>query len=270
MLKLNRVAPSAGDRGLRPGVDVARNLPGTSVSTWLNPGVQNPLTLFPWHTAVWASDPLWTPPADGGSMVAGWRDGSGNGRTVNYSSGSIVYRASTPALNGRPTVNGTNFDGLMITNSFTGISPPITQVVIGQQTAHSAVNDEWIDAGTSGLTDRMLIGYNAAASGWGIFSGTLPGLTGGTADLNPHLFAFPVNGSTGLLVVDGAVAIAPGTTGAGGFPITKLALFSNPSKSAPMKGHIAFAGLYRGDITAHPNWPAFKAWARTYYGLTIA
>ena len=34
--------------------------------------------------------------------------------------------------------------------------------------------------------------------------------------------------------------------------------------------HIAFAGVYAGDVTADGGWAAFCAWVGAHYGLTLA
>jgi len=89
MLKLARVAPTATDQGLRPRLSVARNLPSTYVSTWLNYRAFNPLSLAP---ALWldASDPSTI--TSSGGLVSQWNDKSGNGK---HATGAGATRPTT-------------------------------------------------------------------------------------------------------------------------------------------------------------------------------
>lgn len=113
MLKPNRIAPSAVDRGLRPGVDVARNLPSTSVSAWLNYVAFSPVQLAP---SLWLDAANTASITSSGGLVSQWNDLSGN---ANHATASGTDRPTTNATtrNGRNVLdfNGSNVLGLTST-----------------------------------------------------------------------------------------------------------------------------------------------------------
>lgn len=269
MLKLARVAPSTYDRGPRPRVDVARNLPSTPVSSWLNYQAFDPLTAIPWHTAFWASDPRWANPGDGGS-VSTWRDGTGNGRDATQATGSKqpTYRAATAALGSRPTVQGDGGD-ILQTASFTALNTALSVVVIGAFTVTTA-GQSLIDGPTATSTNRVVIATTTGPV-WLAYAGTV--LSGGTVDTNGHLFRGYATdtGAGDALSVDGA-ATASGNAGTTGIPWDTIALFANGGAGGTgfASAHLAFAGVYVGDVTAHAQWAAFKQFARSFYVLTVA
>lgn len=281
MLKLNRVAPSAVDRGLRPGVDVARNLPSTSVSAWLNYVSFNPLTAITWKCAAWAADPLWSNPGDGADVVT-WRDGSGNG--YNFGNTTAANRPSFVAadagLNYRAAVNFSGASDALGTASFgADVSEPFTMLAIGRQTV--AASNTWTmtghnSTGTAWQTCAA-IGMRASGTNRWCIERSNPQLSTAVADTNNHLFRATATNSTNYkLYLDETLTI--NAAAAGTYCPAALCLGAYHQDIDPSlalsngwgKPVLAFAGLYLGDITANALWPAFKAWARTYYGLTIA
>lgn len=268
-MKLARVAPG-GSQGHRPRLSIGRNLPGSQVSTWLNYQAFNPLTVIGWHTAFWASDPAWTNPGDGGA-VSSWRDGTNNGRDATQATGAKqpTWRAATSVLGSRPTVQGDGGDYLQ-TASFTAINSPVTVIVIGAFTVTTS-GQNLIDGPTATSTNRVVIGTTTGPV-WLAYAGAM--LSGGTADTNGHMFrAYATDAGSGdALSVDGA-ATASGNAGTTGIPWNTIALFANGNGGTGTgfaSAHIAFAGVYVGDLTAHAQWAAFKAWVRSYYALTVA
>lgn len=267
-MKLARVAPG-GSQGHRPRLSVGRNLPSTAVSTWLNYQAFNPLTAIGWHTAFWASDPGWSNPGAGGS-VSTWRDGTNNGRNATQATGSKqpTWRAATTALGSRPTVQGDGGDYLE-TASFTAINSPVSAVVIAAMTS-TAAGQSLIDGPVATANNRVVIGITTGPV-WLGYAGSV--LSGGTADTNGHLFRVYATdtGSGDALSVDGA-ATASGNAGTTGIPWDTIDLFANGGAGGTgfASAHIAFAGVYVGDVTAHAQWAAFKAWANTFYRLAVA
>lgn len=236
-------------------------------------GSFNPFAIT-WHSAWWASDPAWTNPGDGNS-VGSWRDGSGNGHTASQSTGASkpTFRAATSALANKATVQGDGNDYLE-TASFTSLPGPLTGVVVGAFTS-TAVGQAFLDGPTATSTNRLVIGTTTGPS-WLLYAGTV--LSSGTADTNGHLWRGYVTdaGAGDVLAVDGTT-LTTGNAGTTGIPVTKFDLFANGGGGGGAgggagfaSGHIAFAGVYSGDITTDAQWPAFKAWVRSYYGLTIA
>ena len=213
-----------------------------------------PFPILTWQCAVFADDPLWTPPADGGA-VSSWRDGSGNGRNLTQATGGSrpTYRAAGIAT-GRASVQGDGGDHLAA--SFTGSSQPVSIVVIGKSPSSGCC------LAVAGGSNAPFVGVNGT-SNWRLFSGgSQP--TFGTYTTSPVLVGGVINGASSKGIENDSVTtgLSTGTTASNGF-----ALFSRPEGDSWNSGHIGFAGLYNGDITADAGWPDFLAWASAYYSL---
>lgn len=224
----------------------------------------NPLTSWttdPVH-GVWASDPLWVPPADGGA-VSSWRNGGSVGGDLVQATGSKqpTYDAVNAAYNNQPTVYFTTDDVLAV--DVADIAQPYYIVAIG--------ND-------STSVDGRLVGVGGAASGngignvgvfvWMLRAGS-PATGGGTPDANPHVLYGEFDGTNRLFVdgslvwsVGGTQALAVLSLGAGN---TGVGTYGNH-----ITGNLALVLVFTTDPTALPEWAAFKAWVLTTYGITIA
>lgn len=224
----------------------------------------NPLTSWttgPVH-AVWASDPAWTPPADGGA-VSSWRNGGSVGGDVVQGTGAAqpTYRASTAAFNNKPTVqfDGTD-DRLVVT--VTAIPQPVWLLAIG---SFSAGND-------------YIMGYSSSSdSGVGRFDATrwAMGAAGGlklyTAAMtagNPYMVLAYFDGAASTFNANGTVSTA---SDAGTGTLTRFALGAHASNAGSfLDGHAAYAAIFTTDPTALPEWASFKAWCLSQYGITVA
>lgn len=222
----------------------------------------NPLTSWttdPVH-GVWASDPLWTPPADGGA-VSSWRNGGSVGGDLVQATGSKqpTYRASTAALNGQPTVqsDGTD-DGLSLTGL--NIAQPLYLLVIGKwetNTNSTLVATRYSSVDTdSGLRNNTVNFKLGVATGFDISA----------FNTNAHLFTCVLNNASSSASIDGAAA-ATGTTGANN--ITGIDLFNNAANHYAA-AHLGYVALFTTDPTAQPEWADFTSWVETTYGLVIA
>ena len=231
----------------------------------------NPLTS--WTTApihgVWASDPAWTPPADGGA-VSSWRNGGSVGGDFVQETGAKqpTYDAALAAYNNAAVVT---FDGTddVLFRDIADVAQPFYLLLVGDT------------AGGTGAENLLGIGANEAAttgSGlgdtitgvWNIRAGG-PDRPGGTTDTNPHLFRATYNGASSLLSVDGA-ATATGNTGTD--PATVLALGAAasavPAYSRYLNGSIAYMALFTTDPSGQAEWATFKAWVTSTYGIAVA
>jgi hypothetical protein len=229
----------------------------------------NPLTGWttdPVH-AVWASDPLWTPPADGGA-VSSWRNGGSVGGDLVQATGAAqpTYDAALAAYNGAAVVSFTTDDALDA--DVADVAQPHIFVVIGNTSG--GTNLEGLIAVTGASTSRVM-GDNAAGA-WTINNNTA--ISGGTADGNPHLFVGKVIGGANnfKLDVDGT-NVATGTASVG-TSFTRFTLgagsMATPSYGNHLTGSIAYAAVFDVDPTAQAEWASFVTWAETTYGLVIA
>src|SRR5688572_9123183 len=83
----------------------------------------DPLTAFDWEVVAWASDPAWTPPADG-AAVASWPDRSGNGRDLVQADAGKRPLFDADGIGGMPCLVADGVDDTLATAL---ISPEIAQ-----------------------------------------------------------------------------------------------------------------------------------------------
>ena len=183
-----------------------------------------------------------------------------NSLDANQATGSKqpAYRASVAALNDRPAIQGDGTDDFLQTAAWSsGLTQPVSVIAIGAISA----TDTMVDGDDT--TNRSMILRSGGQ--WAIHAGTL--VKNGTADDNPHLFVGYFAGASSTLDVDGAQVVAgAANTGAP----DGLTLLATAALASYNSGHVAFVGVFDGDITAEANWAAFTAWVADHYGLTIA
>jgi len=247
-----------------------RGRPGRNAGTKLVAAAPSFDPLAGWTTdpvhAFWASDPLWTPPADGGA-VSSWRNGgSVGGDAVQATGGSQpLYRASTAAYNNRPTVEFDGTDDRLGVN-IADISQTYYVVLIaGADTSASAFQCAF---GT-GVAASYGVYVAAAGSVYRMSFGTA--LTGGTATVAPHLFVAVGAGAASTLDVDGVEVIAAANAGTSAMPIIALGAGSAALATFGdhLNGHIAYAAVFTTDPTALPEWATFYAWVESYYNIPL-
>lgn len=213
-------------------------------------GSFNPLTaVVPLH-AGWASDPLWTPPANG-SPVTSWRNQSGGGDPANGVAGrQPTFRSSTAAFNNRPTVQ---FDGNdILFFDITDIPQPYKFVLVGSITATGV----FLGGAVAGT------GVGRSAGTW--YMSAVTPITGGTADNNPHSFVGVFNGASSRLDVDGASGTVSGNANTGAMSF--LFLGESASSTLPMTGHLAFWGIY-SNATPDASLAALATGLRNFYAI---
>lgn len=224
-----------------------------------------PPPVIPWHTAAWADDPLWTPPADGGA-VASWRDMSGNSRHLVQATAEMrpLYRASVAELNGRAGIQG---DGVndRLTVSFTATTQPYSIVAVGSMLGGTF--PALVAGGTLSNGGDMVLLYRSTSGHHKIFAG-IADIGPASGDATVHAFRAYFAGASSVLTRDGASSTGnPGTR-----PISTLHVLGSPYTTANISnaGHIGFVGLYEGDVTSHASWSAFCAWVLDHYGKVLA
>ena len=211
----------------------------------------NPFTMVAWHAAYWASDPLWTPPADGG-VVTTWRDGSGNNRTMTTSGGPI-YRAASSVLNNKPAVEFDGIDAQANTSDFTPlVAPPYSWVAI-LRNGNPVVQGYWA-SGTNSA------GAYIDTNAYGMYGGVV--LSGGTANTSRHLVVAGWD-SVSKIEVDGT-QVASGNSGSPSQPAWRIAVWANGT-SAPGQNTYGFVGFKAGALTAQEK-ADLLAWSRSFYG----
>lgn len=229
-------------------------------------GFTNPLTDMSWYAAFWASDPSWTPPADG-AAVDSWRNGGTLGTAAVQATGAKqpLYRAAAANLNSKPAIDfdGTDdglevLSGVSLAQSFTVVWIGSLDTTAGTR-AHVALN--------SAATTRSMSVQTAA---WRLNAGS--SITGGTPSIStPYMVRNYVNGASSEIVQNGT-SLVTGNAGALALDVIVLgsAFFTPTTYSFFQDGQTAFVGIYPGDVTADTQWSAFKAWVTAFYGIAIA
>lgn len=228
----------------------------------------NPLT--DWTTppvhAMWAADPLWTPPADGGA-VSSWRNGGSVG-TPDFTQGTAAarptYDASNAAFGGQPSVNFDGTDDVLAMDP-ADIAQPFWLVAVAKSDA--ATSQGIIGIGAN-IFSRL--GITSASGGlWALSAGT--GTSGGASDTDPHLFLGKLSGASSDVAVDGSAIY---TADAGTGSLTLLSLGAGNSSTTVfgnfLNGDIAYAAVFTSDPTAQPEWADFVDYCENTVGLTIA
>jgi hypothetical protein len=231
-------------------------------------GTFNPLTGWttdPVH-AVWASDPSWTPPADGGA-VSSWRNGGSVGGDLVQATGSKqpTYDASLGAYNNQPVVTFATDDVLAV--NLADIAQPYYLVVIGNVAAATA-NMAFV--GVGGNAAYRVGTDSATGAQWRWVPGS--GIQGGTVDTGPHLFVAAADGANGFLEIDGA-SVAIGNVGTNALTVLSVGAGVGAfvgSHAVYLNGSIAYAAVFNTDPTGQAEWADFKAWCLSFYGIAVA
>jgi hypothetical protein len=171
--------------------------------------VFNPLTQVANIHGWWASDPLWTPPADG-AAVTSVRNNSGGGDPTQASAGfKPLYRASVSQLNNKPAVEFDGTDDRLVVD-ITDVTAPFKAISIHRMlgTPVNTTNPLGTGGGSSGFT---IAGTNVYA----ISNGTVvAGTTGRDTLAHSHRGRFAPSGSGGSdYWLDGVQEVTGGGAG---------------------------------------------------------
>jgi len=260
------------DQGLRPGLSLARTLPGTRVDQWLSGAATFDPTKYgiTWQLCTWTEDPAWTglPPNLG--RVASMRDASGNGLDPVQATAANqpAYITGDAHLGGRPSIRG-GYDTFLKSAAWSALSQPCSIVFIGY------MHTPYWDTASSGAT---AFDHGTTAGNGTLFAYTQSGHAGklayqtgtlveGTRELRAGVYVAK-GGASGAVSRNGVVNLS-GNTGSN--TLNRLSIGNLPTAGAFQKyanwGGWAMVGVYDGDVTAHANWGAFLVDAERYYGL---
>lgn len=193
--------------------------------------------------------------ASSATAVSQWNDVSGNGRHLVQATSTNQPKTGTRTLNGRNVIDFDGSNDFLKSSAWT-LAQPLTYFVVAETDV--AGNQLVIDRGTSGTPGGPILQRNSTGS-WEAFGGT--SLIGGTADLNPHVFAAVFNGASSRLRVDGAQVA--GNAGAQSFSAGGITVGSSRTPSLYWNGHVAEVLVYAGalstaDIEAVEDYLAYK------------
>ena len=233
----------------------------------------NPLTSIAWQNAWWASDPAWTAPADGAG-VSTWPSTAARNLVQATGANQPLYRASAAGFNNKPCIEFDGVNDSLLDATFVGpTSDPYTVVCIARwlnaaPVATQATVSSWGSVAPGQNQYMARASNNAHFVRWPtVRTGTLV-----SADTTPHFLRSQI-GTTVLARVDETAigvtptgtALATSALGVGATPTTASAV------GAPFSNiQVAFVAFFSGDLAADPQWAAFKTWAATTYGITIA
>ena len=203
-----------------------------------------------------------------GAAVSSWRNGGTLGTAFEQSTGAAqpTFRSAVAALNNRPAVDFDGTDDRLEITSGVSLAQPFSVVWIGTY-----------DALTSA---RAVVGLNSASLNYRVGTNATPNfsinattaLNGGTPVAGVgYMQRSYVNGASSAISVNGT-SQASGNAGASALDQIIL----GTGRTAPSTygnfhdGPTAFIGIIAGDITTHANWPAFKRWVASRYGITVA
>ena len=221
----------------------------------------SPLSI-PWHSAWWASDPSWTPPADG-AAVSDWRNAGTSAANATQATGTSqpTYRAAYTNLNGKPAVG---FDGTAdhLNTATPSIAQPNHMFTVAWLDPTHGTTPTIVDA-VSG-TSRHII-QAGDAGGVTLYAGntvTIPGRLSG-----PFAITVLFNAGASTLRVNGTGYTVPSSLG--GAACNTVRLGRNASSGvAYWKGAIAFLGVSDTELTAQQI-TDLETWAKNYYGVPI-
>lgn len=220
----------------------------------------DPFTNFSWHTASWASDPLWTPPADG-AVVASMRNAGSSGATLAEATNKPTYHASDSDLNSQASVAFDSSD-VLSTAGFT-LAQTFSVIIAYHLVAFPTGGvDQYL------VMTRPLLDVTTQELGVSITDNKLH-VHGGSGDIvsvgatnitQPHIMTGVYAGASSKMVHDGTTVT--GTTQTHDATDLRLGTFLGITSN---NYKIGFVGLISGDITAHAHWTELQADLKAFY-----
>jgi hypothetical protein len=193
--------------------------------------------------------------------------------SANQSTGASqpTFRSANSVLNNRPVVDFDGTDDRLEITTGVALAQPFSVVWIG---THDAVSSNYNMVGTN--SNQNTVGLRLIDSGAGAYRHSLRFGTSVNGTVLPtintgYMNRGYANGASSVLSVNGTQQ-ASGDGGA--LAVDQIILGAGRAAPStyglPFDGKTAFVGIYSGDITTHPSWPAFKTWAAAHYGIVIA
>jgi hypothetical protein len=232
---------------------------------WITPSSFSPLSI-PWHSAFWASDPTWIPPADG-AAVSSWRNAgtSAANATQGATNTQPTYRAAYAGLNNKPALqfDGTDGGGDVLWTTSPTISQPTHVFGVAWLDATAPASATLVD-GVPGANRQFV--RNQFNQYMLLYAGTQQTIAG-PGGPGPYAVAAMFNQASSALRYNGTVYAVPGTVGASG--LGNLAIGGYDGGTGYVhKGAIAFVGVIDRALTT-PEITNLEAWAKTFYGVPI-
>lgn len=222
-----------------------------------------PLTQVAWTNAYWAESPdlAATSPVEGG-RVPSWPD-SISTRDLGHptETSQATYRAAVADLNGKPALQ---FGGATGATNMRALSYPVTQayslVVIGSVEAIGTATQTLL-AGSGTSADRR---FYLATRNTRISANTILTGTHQVEDFEGFIATAVFDGTSSA--VEMQRTRVEGDAGLNG--LANLYIGSRNGADV-FSGHIAFVGLYLGDVRDDPGWLDFEMSAAAYYDLQV-
>jgi hypothetical protein len=239
--------------------------------TWIGAGrfssapAFSPLDIA-WTHAFWASDPGWTPPADGGA-VSSWNDAGTGGNDLAQATGANqpTYRASYANLNSKPAVE---FDGTTDCLDMSGAATktqPVTLVAVGYRTDTNAESTAF---DSPDATKRIIMRPRSGGSAnMLMFAGTTQRF--GSALTAGFMMTGVFNGASSSCDRNGVAQTLGGTVGAGSYANVRLGADQGLAANSFFGGALAFMAVLDGTLTAG-ELSSLEAWVSSFYGITIS
>jgi hypothetical protein len=223
-----------------------------------------------WHSLFWAEGEAFTALglANDASVFlwpneTGETDATGSGWVPNYrTDGGADY-------NNRPVVDFDNNVQSVLKALVWNTQPGATRtyIVVGNRGVNSGTYGTIFDGDTTDASRRAKIGMNIGQTFWSTAIGTTSDIdTNIVPDFVPHLFELRTSTAlTDRFKIDGIV----GYEGNAGNSDTRGVCIGNYAvNSYSARGKIAFVGVYDGDFSQDPNYPAFCQWVTEHYGIS--
>lgn len=220
-------------------------------------------TSIGWHTAFWASGPLFQAQAlADGASVATINDETGNGHTASQATAGKKPVLRSTGLGGKPAWEFDGVDDFAQTGSFTAIGQPATIVLVCQFLALSGTNEPIDGIGSS---NRMIV-FSNATSRYSINAGT--SIAAGTTNTSPHALIAEFNSAANdTLLVDGTNVITGEAGSQSATGLTLGARFDGTAGFANVR--TAFVGLI-GRVLTSTERQNLDTWAQDFYGITVS
>lgn len=236
----------------------------TALLTRYRPNRGQPLPPFdplsvPAYASFWASDPAWTPPADG-AAVALWPDASGNGRDAAQATGDNqpTFRSASSGMGNKPVIEFDGVNDRLLTAAFGVVLAQPNEMVAVVRYRSLVANAFFVDGITS--TARNAMGVGGGGTTWRIFAGGSAVQSGGISTTRRYFRG--VFDATSTVFVDGT-QIATGNAGAHG--IDGIRMGANQPLTIFAAVDVAFLALFDTPLTTQQRNDLLN-WSRAFYG----
>lgn len=266
-------------------------------STRVSQDNYNPCTAFAWSAFLWADDPTAVSYQQNDKPIPSgvWRSNTTGSFWTNAGFSSPTWSRNL-GVGGRagirfndvrlvPNLNiaaGSSYTGQLFRASVPSCRYPNTAIVVGFKDGPGGESNQFLFVylsnpyygvswrGTNGANNRNI-------QHWGAPTGTSRVVSDRYSNNSSFTLRavwtdeMGANGGSyltwnGTAYPTGANLVAPGYV----FPNQlQLGVDSAPNNQQSIRATLGFFGVFPGDISIQPGWPAFKNWVYTYYGLTI-